>query len=394
MTRDELAGGFAWTGFDYRGEPSPYAWPCISSHFGIIDTCGFPKDVFWYYRSFWQKEPVLHLLPHWNWPGKEGQEIDVWCFTNYARVSLTLNGKALGERDVPALGHAQWKVPYEPGVLEAAVLDGDRKIATAKVETTGASSRLALSREPTRARPDRRDAMLVTVSALDVQGRPVPTASDEVSFVLEGPGEIIGVGNGDPSSHEPDRFVARLASREVGGWRTAPLDAIPRSAPRIADLEKLQARDLDATRDATSIRAVGAAAAYWTTLRVEDGDLAANALSLSIGRIDDHGMIYLDGKQVAESHAWDRPVSVDLTGKLGIGAHDLVVVVRNDNGPGGLGRGVTLTSQMPAPQWKRRLFSGLAQVIIRPRPGDGDLKLRASAPGVEPAELVLPVPEP
>ena len=73
--RPWLSGGFVWTGFDYRGEPTPYGWPCINSHFGILDTCGFPKDNFYYYQSWWTTNTVLHLLPHWNWPGKEGQEI-------------------------------------------------------------------------------------------------------------------------------------------------------------------------------------------------------------------------------------------------------------------------------------------------------------------------------
>jgi beta-galactosidase len=281
-------------------------------------------------------------------------------------------------------------VPYEPGVLEAAVLDGGRAVGSARVETTGAPTRVALAVMPTHARPDRDDAVVVALSALDAQGRAVPTASDEVSFSLEGPGEIIGVGNGDPSSHEPDRFVPRLASREVGGWRTAALEAVPASAPRIAELEKLRAHNLDASRDATSIRTVGGIAAYWTTLQLEDADVTANALALSIGRIDDHGTVYLDGKPVAESHAWDRPVSVDLTGKLAIGEHDLVIVVKNGDGPGGLGRGIRLTSQAPASQWKRRLFSGLAQVIVRRRTGDGEIKLRAEAPGLQPAEIALP----
>lgn len=75
--RDYLMGCFVWTGFDYRGEPTPYSWPCINSHFGIMDTCGFPKDNYWYYQAWWSDKPVLHLFPHWNWPGKEGQEIDV-----------------------------------------------------------------------------------------------------------------------------------------------------------------------------------------------------------------------------------------------------------------------------------------------------------------------------
>ena len=113
--RPFLAGGFVWTGFDYRGEPTPYKWPCISSHFGIMDTCGFPKDLFWYYKAWWGTEPVLHLLPHWNWKGREGANIEVWAFTNADEVRLRLNGRDLGSRTVQRFGHAEWQVPYEPG---------------------------------------------------------------------------------------------------------------------------------------------------------------------------------------------------------------------------------------------------------------------------------------
>ena len=93
-----MPGGFAWTGFDYRGEPTPYRWPCINSHFGILDTCGFPKDNFFYYKAWWGSSPVLQFFPHWNWAGKEDQEIEVWCHTNLERVELFLNGASLGSR--------------------------------------------------------------------------------------------------------------------------------------------------------------------------------------------------------------------------------------------------------------------------------------------------------
>src|SRR5207247_10484635 len=91
--RPWMAGAFVWTGFDYKGEPTPYRWPCINSHFGIMDICGFPKDNFFYYQAWWGNKPVVHLLPHWNWPGKEGQPIAVWCYSNAERVELSLNGK-------------------------------------------------------------------------------------------------------------------------------------------------------------------------------------------------------------------------------------------------------------------------------------------------------------
>ena len=118
-TREWLAGGFAWTGFDYRGEPTPYGWPSINSNFGIVDMCGFPKDNFFYYKAWWTKQPVLHLFPHWNWEGREGDEIPVWVHSNLDEVELLLNGKSLGRQKVPRLGHVEWKVRYEPGTITA-----------------------------------------------------------------------------------------------------------------------------------------------------------------------------------------------------------------------------------------------------------------------------------
>ena len=117
--REFLAGGFDWAGLDYRGEPSPYKWPCISSHFGAMDTCGFPKDSYFYYQAWRGSKPVLHLFPHWNWEGDEGQEIAVWCHTNLDSVELFLNGASLGSRKVSRNSHLEWNVKYVPGVLEA-----------------------------------------------------------------------------------------------------------------------------------------------------------------------------------------------------------------------------------------------------------------------------------
>ena len=205
--RPFVAGGFAWTGFDYRGEPSPYAWPCISSHFGAIDTCGFPKDIFYYYKSWWDSQPVVHLFPHWNWAGREGQEIDVWCYSNFPNVELFLNGKSLGRKKVEKNSHVEWKVKYEPGVLEARAASGGERLTlrTSTRETTGSPVKLNLRADRLKISADGEDVSIVTVEAFDEKGRAVPTADDLVSFKIDGPARIVGVGNGDPSCHEADK---------------------------------------------------------------------------------------------------------------------------------------------------------------------------------------------
>jgi beta-galactosidase len=209
--RSWVAGGFAWTGFDYRGEPTPYEWPCINSHFGIMDTCGFPKDNYFYYQAWWVNEPVLHLFPHWNWAGHEGEEIDVWVHSNLDRVELLLNGTSLGAQDVPRFLHAEWKVKYAPGTIEARGFRDGRHVLTTTRATTGAPARIALRPDRTRIAADGEDVSLITVEVQDEQGRVVPTAGNEITFRITGNGRLIGVGNGDPSSHESDHGSIRSA---------------------------------------------------------------------------------------------------------------------------------------------------------------------------------------
>ena len=213
--REWLAGGFAWTGFDYRGETTPYNWPCISSHFGILDTCGFPKDTAWYYKAWWGSEPVLHLLPHWNWDGKEGQEIAVWAYCNQDSVELFLNGTSLGSQPVKKNGHLEWKVKYAPGALEARASKGGRVVLTEKRETAGPAAKIVAVADRSSIAADGQDVAVINVSIVDAQGRPVPTADNKVTFAVNGPGAVIGVGNGDPSCHEPDKASERSAFNGV-----------------------------------------------------------------------------------------------------------------------------------------------------------------------------------
>ena len=213
VARPWASGGFVWTGFDYRGEPTPYAWPCISSHFGIIDTCGFPKDNYYYYKARWSTEPVLHVFPHWNWAGREGQPIEVWCHTNLERVELYLNGNPVraSAQTVPPNGHVAWQVPYVPGVLEARASRGTRVVLTARRETTGPPAAVVLDADRARLTADGTDVAVIAARIVDAQGRTVPIAGDRVTFAINGPASLIGVGNGDPSSHESDKDNTRSA---------------------------------------------------------------------------------------------------------------------------------------------------------------------------------------
>ncbi len=207
--RPWIAGAFVWTGFDYRGEPSPYSWPCISSHFGIMDTCGFPKDNFFYYQAWWTEKPIVHVLPHWNWRGKEGTPIEVWVHSNCEEIELQLNGTSLGRKSMPRNSHLEWQVPYAPGTLVARGFNGGKAVAEERVETTGEPAGVKLTPDRSTINADGEDVSVVTVSVRDAQGRLVPVAENQVTFTVEGPGKIIGVGNGNPSSHEPDKGSQR-----------------------------------------------------------------------------------------------------------------------------------------------------------------------------------------
>jgi beta-galactosidase len=210
-SRPFIAGGFAWTGFDYRGEPTPYNWPNVSSHFGIMDLCGFPKDNYFYYQAWWGNKPVLHLFPHWNWPGKEGQEIDVWCHSNLDSVELLLNGASLGSQKVERNTHLAWKVKYAPGAIEARGTKDGKIVLTEKRETTGAPAKLVLRPDRQKISADGEDLSVIAVEVHDAQGRIMPVASNEVTFEISGAGKLIGVGNGDPSCHESDKGNKRSA---------------------------------------------------------------------------------------------------------------------------------------------------------------------------------------
>ncbi len=206
-----MPGGFVWTGFDYRGEPSPYQWPNIGSQYGVLDTCGFPKDTYFYYQAWWTAKPVLHIFPHWNWPGLEGKEIAVWVDTNMDSVELLQDGKSLGAKDVPKDSHVAWDVTYQPGTLEARGFKDGRQVMVARRETVGSAAKLAIRADRTMILANGEDVVFCSVEVQDAQGRVLPITDQEVTFTVTGSGRLIGVGNGDPTSHDSDIGPSRHA---------------------------------------------------------------------------------------------------------------------------------------------------------------------------------------
>jgi len=205
--RPWMAGSFMWTGFDYHGEPTPYTWPSVNSSFGILDLCGFPKAAFYIKQAQWiDDRPILHLIPHWNWPKDSiGKPIKVMVISNADKVRLTLNGKLIGEKPSNTYTMAEWMVPYAPGKLEAIGYQKGKEVSHFAVETTGAPVRLNLKTYKPVLLNDGQDATPVTVEAFDSQGRHVPTANVPVNFTINTSGTIIGLGNGNPNSHEAEK---------------------------------------------------------------------------------------------------------------------------------------------------------------------------------------------
>ncbi|WP_348671675.1 glycoside hydrolase family 2 TIM barrel-domain containing protein [Duncaniella muris] len=198
--RPWLGGLFYWTGFDYRGEPNPLEYPAVGSEFGILDYCGFPKDEAMYLKSWWTDEPTLHIFPHWNLRGHEGEEIDLWAYSNMDEVELRVNGKSLGRKPMPRNGHLSWKAVYRPGRVEAIGYKDGRKVLTKRIETTGqavkAIAECAWSED---------GLQVINVSLVDSKGRFVPDACKPVTISLTDGLRLLGAGNGDPAFRGQER---------------------------------------------------------------------------------------------------------------------------------------------------------------------------------------------
>ncbi|MEN9444870.1 MAG: hypothetical protein RIS47_1761, partial [Bacteroidota bacterium] len=234
-SRPFLSGIFYWTGFDYRGEPTPYTWPAICSQFGQLDLCGYPKDIFYYLKSWWGTEPVLHLAPHWTFPGFEGKEMQVTVFSNCDEVELFVNSKSAGRQNMPVNGHLDWNVVYRPGAIKAVGYKNGKKTLTMQHETVSDPVALRISADRYALKSGSADVAILDVRFEDKQGRMDPTANSTVHFDISGPGRIIGVGNGDPSSHDPECFADRYEILPFSDLRQKAVNSLE-SRPEVAGI--------------------------------------------------------------------------------------------------------------------------------------------------------------
>jgi len=212
-----VAGEFVWTGWDYLGEPTPYGHAddtARSSYFGIIDLAGFKKDRFYLYQARWRPDlPMAHLLPHWTWPERVGQVTPVHVYTSGDEAELFLNGRSLGRKKRGPLEYRiRWDdVVYQPGELAVVAYKNGRKWAEDRERTAGPATKLALKADRTALAADGSDLAFITATVMDRDGVRAPEAKNSVRFSVSGPGEIIAVDNGDPTSFEPFQAAEHAA---------------------------------------------------------------------------------------------------------------------------------------------------------------------------------------
>jgi beta-galactosidase len=382
-----VAGLFFWTGFDYRGEANPFGWPQISYEGGILDTCGFPKNTFYYLKSVWTDEPTLHIFPHWNWADKVGKPINVWAYSNCDEVELFLNDKSLGRKPMPKLSHAQWDVNYEPGTLLAKGYRANKEIITDKVETAGEPSIIRLIPDRDSIKADGADVSVITVQVEDDKGRIVPTACNEISFALQGQGKILGVGNGDPSSHEQDQFLDTTRPELIRDLKMAFItdkDNFPQVAYDYNDsswADFKQATEVNTPKTDNLIAVRGS----FELPAIRD-DMKITFFTKSIS---DEQSIYVNGHLISAGISRDtanQNFKLDL-GILKEGRNVYAVVgtplvVRRQYEELNADPGV-VGIFIPAKDWKRKVFNGLAQIIVQSHQQPGDMTLTATSHGLK-----------
>lgn len=197
---DFISGQYIWTGFDYLGEPTPFWWPSRSSYFGIIDLCGFPKDIYYMYQSEWTDKDVLHVFPHWNWT--PGEDTDIWVYYNNAdEVELFLNSQSLGikKKEGDDL-RVWWRIPFEPGTIKAVARKDGKEFLSKEIKTAGEPVSIRLTADRENLEATGKDLSFITVEALDKDGNVVPLADNLIQFKVEGEGFIAGTDNGDPTN--------------------------------------------------------------------------------------------------------------------------------------------------------------------------------------------------
>jgi len=387
-TRPYLAGMFIWTGFDYRGEPTPFGWPSIESYFGMVDACGFPKDDYYYLKSWWTDQTVVHLLPHWNWKGKEGQDIPVWVYSNCNEVELFLNKKSLGKKAMEPNGHLEWKVKYEAGTLEAIGYKKGVRVGSDIIKTTGDAAQIKLSVDRPAIKADKKEVAVITVQANDTNNLFVPITDNEITFAITGPGKIIGAGNGNQTSLEPDQYIDQISTVKIDNLKEKIVNSINNPAEVAADYDDnnwqkafKDDRNNQFGKDAICVIYRGS---FDMPQNMKDATITWFYNSLGKEQ-----SIYVNGKQIAsqikENKNGDEfklAASIVHPGKNNITIVTTPLIKVNIWTNVNMNPGL-IQLVYPAAAWKRKLFNGYAQVIVQSTGEPGEIILTAQSPGLK-----------
>jgi beta-galactosidase len=382
--RPYLAGVFFWTGFDYRGEPTPYGWPSVTSYFGMMDVCGFPKDNVFYLKSWWGKEPVLHILPHWNWSGMEGKEIDVWAYSNCDEVELFLNKKSLGKKKMEQNGHLEWKVKYEPGTLEAIGFKNGKKVLTEVQKTTGNPEIIKLSVDKENL-PNSK-VVVVTAEITDKNGLHVPTANDEITFSVKG-GKILGVGNGDPTSLESDKFIDDTKLVVINNLREKQLN----STDLPIKIQDNNDADWSEAFKARDFKKQAPAYVYKGDFELKNNS-DSNIVTFFYKKIGKETVVFVNGNKVepdkddVQKYTLSKAILKEGKNTIYIATTPLEKIKDWDvmNTDPGIIQVIN-----SAESWKRKLFSGYAQIIIQKEENAKEVVLSARATGLKSGVLIV-----
>jgi len=386
LERPFLAGLFFWTGFDYRGEANPLVWPAVNSEFGLIDLCGFPKDIFYYLKSWWTNKPVMHIMPHWNWKGNEGKEIKVTIYSNADEVELVLNKKSLGKKTMQKNGHIDWMVTYQPGTLQAKGFTNNKMVVAQQVETTDVPAKIVLSADRAQIKADGQDVSVITVLVNDKKNRMVPTADNEIEFTLDGPGKIIGVGNGDPASHDPEQFVESVQRASVTGLKFMQSSSM-QSVDKITE-------NTDES-DWKNAFEKGYGEYDFSKNLIIKGSFCLpdfndkTVITFYAKSLSENQSLYVNGNLLAEGIKRDDPNQVYVL--------DHNILKKGENVVTFVGKPIVkkvsweeistnpgeIKIYNPAAQWKRKLFSGYAQIIVKSSKSEGEITLKATSGGIQ-----------
>jgi hypothetical protein len=319
------------------------------------------------------------------------------ALTNADTVTLALNGKVLGEKKVDPIDMVEFQVPYQPGKLEAIGKKNGREIARFAVETTGPPAALEIIPDRKSLAGNGADAMPVTIRAVDSKGREVPDANLMVNFETQGSANIIGVGNGDPNCHEPEKYLAQsMPSVKLDdGWKWSVVkDFAADKMPELqADFDDAKWPTCNITPE-RGVLPAGKHGVFRRKITLTSEDIAPAKILLNIGTVDDRGILYVNGRKMGEVTTWSTPLVADIKPALHEGTNVIAVSVFNETHDGGPGKGASLSfaGKKPSAGWKRSLFNGLAQVIVQSeREGSGTFLLRATASGLKSAEAPIQI---